>query len=353
MPVHSLNIGPWSAGKLFLTVSIMVLTASLATSQSVDTNPVDVDFEIINATNGQAGTIDKLVLQYSSIRLEPIFNINPSGSSFEVPAVPLKDRGKYILTAWKEGVPYYWSLRGRKFTEAPVILHVFDTASGVDDVAIVGVDLLVRKTQSLLELEYLIQVENSVSPQVSLVGSPHVMLEMPSGAQKATLSYGNGPNPEELEISSFSGNQVALAVPLTSGRNPMRLKTTLTWSEGMTIPMSSNVPITKWTLIATPVNLDIQSFDLIPTDITGNSGHLRYQGPSLAAEESFSFRISTLKGTGEEEDLFTQSSDSEDNTAEKESNKEEDDDGGFPFVTLTPILVVIIIVLAARRRRQA
>ncbi len=338
--------------KFLLALLLMVLGTGLVAAQSITGDPVDLEFEVINATTGQSGTISRLLMQYSSIRLEPIFDIEPSGSLFEVPGAPIKDRGKYIMTAWRQGVPYYWSLRGRDLKEKPVKLHVFDTASGLDDVTIVGLNLLMRKTQSLLEMEYLIQVENSARPQVSIVGEPRVSLILPAGARSATLSYGNGPEPEELEITSLPGGRAHLAVPLTTGRNPMRLKTTVEWSEGMTIAVGANVPIRSWSLMASPVNLDIQAFDLVPTDISGETGHLRYKGPEVAAEESFTFRMATLSGTGQEEELFTQNTDQEDKSTEESTNKEEDEDNGFPFVAFTPILI-IIIVLAARRRRQS
>ncbi len=340
------------SGKVILVVLTMVFATGLATGQSVDTIPLDIDIEIINATTGEPGTIDKLVLQYSTLRLEPVFDLEPSGSRFMVPQTPVKDRGKYILTAWKDDVPYYWSLRGRNLKEKPLKLHIFDTASGLDDVAIVGLNLLIRKTQSMLELEYLIQVENTVRPQVSLVGEPSVSIALPSGVRNATLSYGNGPSLMEMEITNFSGDAALLTVPITTGRNPMRLKTTVTWSEGMTIPMSSNVPITQWSLIASPTNLDIQAFDLVSADIAGDSGHLHFKGPAIAAGESFSFLMTTLSGSSEEEDLFTQTTDTDQKNDHKSAKKEEDEDSSFPFVAFTPILI-IIIVMAARRRRQS
>ncbi len=352
MPFHSLTRCMTPAGTFLLAFSLMVMGTGLVPAQSFKGNSIDLQFEIINATTDQPGSIDRLILQQATIRLEPIFDIRPTGSLFDVPNVPMDDRGKYFLTAWCQEVPYYWSLRGRNFKEKPVKLHVFDTVSGLADVAIVAMDLLVRKTQSLLELEYLIQVENLARPQVTVVGEPYVSLTLPAGARNATLIAGNGPEPVELEISSLPGGRANLAVPMTTGRNPMRLKTTVEWSEGMIIPVGANVPIGGWSLVATPANLDIQAFDLVPTDITGEHGHLRFKGPSVAADESFSFHMATISGTGQEEELFTQTTAQEDEATEEPTNRAEDDDDGFPFVTLTPILV-IIIVLAVRRRRQS
>ena len=140
---------------------LMVLAASSVQAQSITGDPVDLQFEIINSTTGQPGSIERLLLQFSSSFLSPILDIEPSGSHFDVPAVPIMERGKYLMTAWCQGVPYHWSLRGRDLLETPVKVHVFDTKSGVEDVKISGLNLVITKTQSLLELEYLMQIEGT------------------------------------------------------------------------------------------------------------------------------------------------------------------------------------------------
>jgi hypothetical protein len=340
---------------LMVTLATMILASNVASAQSIKGDPVDLKFEVINATTGGAGSIERLQLQYSGTHLSPIFDIQPADSQFDVVAVPVLEIGKYVMTAWSGGVPYYWSLRGRNLLESPVQLHIFDTKTGIEDAAITGLNLMIRKTESLLQLEYMLQLENTARPQVSLVGDPHVMINLPDGVKTATFIYGNGPTPEEVQLTGLSGGMVALQAPLTSGRNVMRLKTTLPWQEGRNIPVGANVEIQSWSLMATPENLDIQAFDLETTDESEVKGYLRLKGPAVAADDPFSFRIASSAGGGTEEDLFSQTSndaqESDTKTTEPANDKNEDDKG-FPFVVLTPIFVVILVIVASKRRRS-
>jgi len=338
---------------MLLTVTaILVLGSATGWAQSIKGEPADLKFEVINATTGQPGTIERLLIQYSATSLSPILDIQPEGSTFDVMALPVLGRGKYIMTAWCQGVPYYWSLRGNNLLETPVRIHVFDTTTGVDEVALTGLNLLMRKTESLLEMEFMLQIENRARPQISLVGDPYLRLKLPREVKTATLIYGNGPDPQEKELTGLTGGMVALEAPLTSGRNIMRLKTTIAWTEGMEIPISANVPIEAWSLMVTPEGLDIQSFDLEPTDSSEIRGYSRYKGPALEADGSFSFRISSSPGAGAEEDLFTQSTDEVVKTESKPAEKEQEKDKGFPFVVLTPIFIVILVIIVSKRRRS-
>jgi len=340
--------------KFMMTVmaAVLVLVSSTGLAQSIKGEPIDLKFEIINATDGTPGTIERLLLQYSSDRLSPILDIEPEGSTFDVTALPILDRGKYVMTAWSSGVPYYWSLRGRNLMEDPVKLHVFSTDTGIDDVAITGLNLLLRKTESLLEMEYMLQIENRARPQVTLVGGPYLQLALPSGIREATLVYGNGPDPDQMTLSDFSGGRVALKAPLTTGRNIMRIKASMAWQEGLDIPLGSNAPIEAWSLMVTPEGLDVQSFDLEPTDSSELRGYSRYKGLPLQADESFSFRIAGIPSGGAEEDLFTKTPDETAKEEPKTSEKAPEKDKGFPFVVLTPIFVVILAVVVRQRRRS-
>jgi hypothetical protein len=337
--------------RAILVLCLMVLGASTAASQSAIGDLENLQFEIINATTGQPGTVERFVMQYSSTRLEPLFDIQPSGSTFGVPDVPLQDSGRYILTIWSRNVPYYYEMRGRTLKDGPILLHVFDTSSSLNGVSISGLDLLIRKTETLLELDYMMQVQNSAHPQVTVVGEPPLMILLPEEATTATLTFGNGPNPQELKLN-ISGGKAVLAAPITSGKNQMRLKTTLKWSEGMEIPVGANVPVESWGLMATPANLDIQAFDLERSDTGGTQDNIQLRGPAVAADEVFVFRMASTLGAGTEEDLFTKQTDELAEPAAESSESDDEKDNNFPFVVLAPIFVVILAAIARKRRRS-
>ncbi len=337
---------------LLITLTFLVLASSMSAAQSVTGDPADLEFEIINATTGQPGSIERLLLQYSSSSISPILDIEPRGSLFEVPAVPVLDRGKYIMTAWAQGVPYYWSLRGRDLLKSPVQLHVFDTKDGIEDVTIVGMNLLVRQTESLLQVEYLLQIDNAARPQVTLNGRPHVMLNLPRGLERATLSFGNGPDQEKVELTGLSGGMTALDIPLTTGRNKVQLVGSMAWQDGVEIPVSANVPIQDWSLMASPEHLNIQAFDLETDNSAQVSGYTRLKGPAVDADESFQFRIFDSPGAGAEEELFTQNGDELENNDDNSAKSDKEKDKGFPFVVLTPIFVVFLVIVMRKRRQS-
>jgi len=219
-------------------------------------------------------------------------------------------------------------------------------------VTVAGMDILIRKTESLPELEYMLPVENSALPQVTILGEPTVLITLPDGARSASLTHGKGPTPQVLEIDRLSGGKASLSVPLYSGRNKLALKTTLEWSESMEIPVGANVPILAWGLLATPATLDIQAFDLESPDQDTSPSHIRLKGPSVAANEAFRFRLASTKGAGNEEDLFTAQTDEKAESTDDSVDLKVDEDKGFPFVVLTPIFVVILAAIARKRRRS-
>lgn len=338
---------PW-----LMVITVLILGSTPSWAQSVVGDPVDLNFEIINATTGQPGSIDRLLIQYSSTHLSPVLDIQPTDSEFEVPAVPIRSSGKYVITAWSHGVPYHWNMRGRKILESPVKLHVFDTRSGVEGASITGLNLLVHKTQSLLELEYMLKIENSARPQVTLNGDPSLMIKLPQGVDKAVIIHGRGPDPEEIHLTGLSGGMVAIKAPLTTGNNIIRLKTTLPWQENLDIPVVANAPIEAWSLMTTPENLDVQSFDLEPSDASDYSGYSRYKGPPLEENGSFSFRIASSRGGGEEENLFSKPAPETVENNQKAEKTDPEKDKGFPFVVLTPIFVVLLVIVISKRRQS-
>ncbi|PID80962.1 hypothetical protein CSB20_04815 [bacterium DOLZORAL124_64_63] len=328
----------------------LLLTATMAGGQSASGSPRDLTFEIVNATDQAPGRVERLQLEYQLGVLQPVFDIEPDGHRFTVPAVPVKDRGHYVVTAWHQGVPYYRSLRGRELLAGPVKLHVFDVITSLDQVAVSGLDLVMRQAGSLLDAEYMLQVENRARPQATVIPDPPLELTLPAAARSATLSYGNGPKPLTRALDIVSG-KARLDIPLTTGRNALRVKVQLEFTEGMELPVGAGVPIEAWGLLATPANLAIQGFGLETAGSQGGGSHLRFTGSPLDAGEDYRFRLSTTSASaGQEEDLFTQPA-APSEAPPAQDNRETDGGKGFLFVLPALILVAILAFVALKRRR--
>lgn len=335
---------------------LLILLASLpgperTWAQSAQGDPADLTFKVVNATTGQPGSLDRLELQYSSHVLNPVLDIVPEGSEFTVPAVPVKEIGLYIITAWKDGVPYFWSLRGQKMLDGPVTLHVFDTSGDLDQVRLSGLNLLLRKGQSLVDLEYMLQVDNAARPQVTVVGSPVLELAVPDGADGFAAHYTRGPQPIAVDVSKTGTNRVGLTLPLTTGQNQIRLTFSAPWSEGMTVPVGASVPVDAWSLLATPENLDIQAGELEPDDSLDLPGHRRFIGPALEADRDFPIQVRGRVASGPAEDVFASEAPA-DAAAAPTGPEEEKGGSSFPWPAGLAILTVLIVLAALRRRRS-
>ena len=343
----------WTGAALLAGLVLLagnLLLAGAAVAQSAQGDPHDLAFTVTNATTGQPGTVDRLTIEYSTHVLNPVIDVNPQGSDFTIPAVPIKEIGTYIITAWADEVPYYWQMRGKNMLAEPVVLHVFDTSTDRGDLAITGLDLVLRKSESLVQLEYNMRVENSARPQVTVVGDPVLELFVPAGATDFQATHTRGPGPTPVSVQTLPGGRAGLSLPLTTGSNQIRLVCRLPWQDGLTVPVGANLPIQGWSLLAAPENLDIQAFELEPVTEGKVPGHLHFRGPALEAEREFTLRVGARVASGPQEKVFT--TDAPAQRDEAQADAQENVGGGFPVAIYASIIVIIIIVVIARRRRR-
>lgn len=340
------------SGAIAALTALLMLTGSMTGSaQTAQGEPSDLAFEIINATSGEPGTVDKMVIEYLSSRRDRVAEFEPDGSTFTAYDVPIKEIGRYIVTVWYGGVPYWWNLRGQSLIEGTTTLHVFDTTSSLEGISISGLNLVVRREESLLRLEYMCQINNDAKPQVTVTGSPATFdFALPSGVTDINASYARGPDPTPVEVTS-PGPQGGLAIPLTPGANQFRLVAVVPWTEGMELPVGTSLPLVAWSLLASPEWLEIGSTDVEENDREKVSGFRRFAGFPLEAGETVSIRLTSGEhGAGPEEDLFTQ--DSSTDQEGTDAGKEDDQGGGPPLPLIFLGVLIIVIILAARRRRS-
>jgi hypothetical protein len=333
-----------------LALCFLVLGPAAPTAaQSVQGDPEDLQFEIVNATTGQPGTIERLEIHYSTQRLNPVLDVEPEGSAFTVPQVPIKDIGRYVITAWKHGVPYFWSIRGRQILDGPIKLHVFDTSADMTGVTLTGLNLLLRKGESLMDVEYLLKVDNPARPQVTILASPTLELAVPPGAAGFKAHYTRGPEPIDINVQPLAGDRIGLDAPLTTGQNQIRLTFTVEWREGIEIPVGANVPVQAWSLLATPENLDVRGREMEPDHSQDIPGYLRFRGPALEADRNLPIALRGSIPAGEAEEVFTAEAEGQEGGATG-YDSEKNEGSSFPWPVPIAILVVIIALIARRRR---
>ena len=231
---------------LGMTLLLLVVLGPVpAMAQSVDAFPGDVRIEIINATTGDPGNCERLTIDYISARANNLVDLRPSDTIFTIASVPLIEGGKYVVTAWRQGVPYFFSYRGRDMTGDTLTLHVFDTTDQLQDVVITGMNLVVQRQETVLRLEYLLQVNNRTGPQYTVLGSPHTFtILVPPGSEDLTAEYHRGLDPVAIPFAWVDSGKLGLTVPLTWGPNKIHITAAVPWSEGMELARVSVLPTT-------------------------------------------------------------------------------------------------------------
>ncbi len=339
-------------------VSVLALLLAMAffslpaAAQSQDADPVDLKFEVINATTGQPTSVERMTIEYVRTRRNGILDFEPSGSSFVAPGVPIKDVGKYIVAVWHEGVPYWWSMRGQQLMSQTTTLHVFDTTDNLAGVSITGLNLVIRRQETLLHLEYMMQVENTATPQKTIFdGTATFEMNFPAGASNIDATYRRGPDPTPFSAVTRGSSQISLAVPLTPGSNHIRIAAVLPWQDGMEIPLGSNLPIDDWSALVSPEWLEVRAMELESGEGADLAGFTRLSGPALESGRDFPLRLHSGEvEAGPAEDLFTQDSPAEADAAKEPSDKE--NGGGLPLPFMFGGFFIIILVVAAVLKRK-
>lgn len=336
-----------------LLLAFLVLSSLPAAAQSVQGDPTDLKFEIINATTGEPGEVERMTIEYVRSRRNGILDFEPSGSSFIAPAVPIKDVGQYIVGVWHDGVPYWWSLRGHQLIGQTTTLHVFDTTSDLKGASITGMNLVIRRQTSLLNLEYMITVDNAAKPQRTITDRVATFeLDFPAQASRIEATYRRGPDPTSFAADTHGSQRLSLAVPLTPGSNQIRIEAVLPWQEGMELPVGSDLDIAAWSVLATPEWLEVRAIGLESSASADLPGINRLTGPPLAAGRHMPLQLFAGEHeTAEATDLFTQTAPAAD-AGQDIAGEGEGDGGNFPLPFVFGGVLIIIVIAVAVRRRQ-
>ena len=265
--------------------------------------------------------------------------------------MPLIDRAEYIITAYADGVPYWWSKRGRDLKAGPILLHVFDTAPGPEGLAIAAMDVILRHEGATLQLQYMVQVRNDLAPQVTVGGSgPSFALALPAGLQDLGAVYMRGPDPTPIEVAA-GGGMSGLTFPVTPGMTQVRIEARLPWTEGMEIAVGSNLAVESWSLLVAPEDMEVRAFGVRDKTDQPVKGYTSLSADPIDAGDTVDLTLSDPgPATATVEDLFAATE-----AAQSEAEEGEGESGGgpnyLPLIFLGGLLIVILIG-AARRRKE-
>lgn len=278
--------------------------AAAVRAQAVAGDPVDLRFEVRDATTGQPAVAERIVVDYIAGRLNTILDTNPTAPAFTAAGVPIKDIGQYVITAWYRGVPYWWQKRGADLMAGPVALDVFGTSEARETVTVTGLNVVVRHRETTAEIELLCEVTNDSRPQATvLLPGSTFELQLPAGATGIEATYRRGPEPTPVAVT-VNGTRVSLAMPLTPGANSLRLTARAPWDGTLELPVGSDLPLAAWSLLVAPATVTVEAAGLQAPDESSAPGFVRRAGPALGAGESLVVRLVSGAQPGAPQELF-------------------------------------------------
>mgnify|MGYP001822356011 CR=1 FL=1 len=321
-------------------------TTAPARAQTALGDPADLRFAVVNGTTLRGDTIERLTVEYLTQRPNLVLEIEPADTAFTAAQVPVLDSGKYLLTAWRHGVPYFFSRRGRELKDGVQTLHVFETTTDLDAVRIAGMTMVLKREESLLGVEIMLQIHNDARPQVTVVGSPGpVTLDLPPDIVEVEAEYHRGLDPTPVAVAT-DGGACTLAVPLVTGTNRVRLTGTLPWREGRDLVVGANLPVDDWSVMVSPEWMEIVSFELEPDNEVDAAGYRRFKGSALEAGRTWTMRLdSGANAASPAGDVFTESA-----PAPAEAAADEEG-GGIPLPLILAGAVLVVLLLLTTRKR--
>lgn len=318
-----------------------------------DSEPSDVVFRTINATTGQPCTVDRLLLQEATMTMDEVSQIEPLGPVFKLPAVPLVDARAYIVTAWFQDVPYYWEFRGRFIDQDTNTIHVFSTVPEPAGAVVSGLNLILKKQDSLLRLEYVLEIDNRIVPQATVVNSTAAFeLNFPSGAKSIEATYRRGTGNVPAETRLIGDNRLGLKLPLIPGVNRIQIQASMEWRANLEIPIGCNLPIEAWSLLGMPEYLEFTAFELERDTDNKLPGVSRYIGPALEAGRELTVRLDSNPPPAPEGEIFAETAPSEE-TSGDEGKKSGRSPVPLPLLSSAAVLIILIAVAMRRRRNRS
>lgn len=347
---------PRSAATAALLPGLLCLLLALsgatdAAAQAATGTPSDLHIVVHDATTGQAGTPDRVLIDYVLGTPNNVLDMKPGSGDFTAPAVPIKDIGTYIVTVWYQGVPYWWQKRGGDLTAGPVTLDVFTVTQARDKLAVKGLNLVVQHRQTTAALELLAEVTNLAAPQATVSGGVTLELPLPAGATDVKASYLRGPEPTPIDVT-VSGNRALLKAPLTPGSTRVHLTAVAPWKGVLEIPVGSDLAIESWSLLTTPVSVGVDAMGLKAPDEAAVPNYARRAGPAVEAGASVLVRLTPGTAPGAPEPLFSEPA-PVDATGSSTAAAKDAKGGSFPLPLAAALVVVIIGALVLVRRGRS
>lgn len=318
-------------------------------AQDASSEGGEVVINILNGTTQEPASAEKVIILPETATHRPVVEEFEVSGEVNLGALDLTANQSYIIEVISNGVSYFARTTGQQLQSQITPVYVFATTAELTGVKASGMNLVIRRAETELEIEYLLTVVNESQPQRTVVGDPASLeLALPADVQLGEIEAMRGHTPQAITASSGSGpGWTGLAVPLPPGTTRLRLTASIPYPEQLVLRIGFNIPVEAWSVLTSPVDMDIRGTDLVPVNAPAESNMRRHTGAALTAGETVLLTLGGGSGpviTGVEVSTATP----EDLARAKEDSG---DGGGLLKYWWALILVAIAIFIVLRRSK--
>ncbi len=325
----------------------MVTTASAAADH------VDVTVEIVNGTDRQPGRADLVAISELEATGRQLDSTRDVTGQVVFAQLQLDAAKQYLIHAQAGGVDYYARRSGADLAREQAIVYTFSHSSSLDGVTISGMNVVLRRRESTLAIEYILTIENQARPQVTVVPDPATLeLAFPAGCGAFKAENLRGPEPTPVASRPGSSAEfTGFALNLIPGSTQVRVTTTVHYGGELGLPIGANLPVTEWSLLAFPPDLEIIHAEFSPGTINEARSYRRFVGSPLDAGRVLQVLVGGGTPPKVAERVFTQASDGDPEAAAAGGESALGIGFGQIAVVLVLALLAAVVVRVIRSRQ--
>lgn len=256
---------------------------------------VDVRVRVVNGTTRQPGQAESVVLQEFGPAAHTIAEARDVAGEVVLRDLILDETRTYLVLVSAGGISYAARTTGRDLAAGPVTVYTFTTTTDRSALAVSELNLVIKRAESKLELEYLITIVNETRPQQTVVPDPTSFeLLLPEDAVGASLEVLSGAAPQKLApVAGVKPERAALALPIRSGATRLRATTSLPYDgRSARLRLEASLPVRQLTLLTFPADLEVEGGPFDDAGVAEDTGYRQWRGSPLGADQALEWDVS-------------------------------------------------------------
>jgi hypothetical protein len=329
-------------------VLVALTCAPAATAQDaiLERLPADLAVRVVMAPDQQPAHADHVVIREAGAPPQVMAERHDVRGEVVFPGVMIFNYMPYIISATVDGVTYHARHHGHAFLDGKAaVVQAFPSTAGLDGVTVEGMNVVARRKEYGLQLEYILTVDNQARPQATVrADALPVRLSLPAGLDNIVVEVDRGPDPQTAEMADTGDGWRGVAVALTPGRTRISIIGDLRGDGRADLAVAVNLPVSAWSLLAWPADQAVQSFDLRPDRDNRYAEFSRWIGEAMQPGDEVDVRIGPAATAAPVEPADVAAASAAPATPAPAGPR-------FPWLTLTSAVILLGAYAIWRRRR--